>query len=519
MELNSAAYRVMIVDDEPILRTGIYHLCNWPEHGIEIVAQASNGQEALQYIDKVQPHVVITDIVMPVMDGVEFTKTMRRLHPEVKLVVLSSYSEFDYVREVFKYGVTDYLLKPKVTAEELVPLIQSLCGDVSLDDARQKPIPNDPSLILAGLLTNEENEDSPAWQELRPTYPHDQFRMLRTNIELLLSATKLTQGEVEQTLLGLAGSHLSAFVMTPVFLKNECLILINYHSDDSKLAVQRLREFAQAAKQELGSIIFIQSYSFGSFSLLKEKHEGLTADMGRLFYFPQQPVVPESDIKLDEPKLSFDHNEFADSLRMLAVSKAHSQLKAFYSDIQKTQAYDEYSLKRLTQNLIYTVTSTLEHLKLPLPALGLSRLKLFKEIDHAFDIEELESMVGRFFGELEESVHRHTDQQQSFILSKIYDYVNENYASDITLSALADELHLNYSYLSTYFKQRTNENLTAFINRVRVDKAKELLLNHELSISEISRMTGFSEHNYFSKVFKKITGMTPVEYRNHIFQH
>ncbi|MNE86168.1 HTH-type transcriptional regulator YesS [compost metagenome] len=83
---------------------------------------------------------------------------------------------------------------------------------------------------------------------------------------------------------------------------------------------------------------------------------------------------------------------------------------------------------------------------------------------------------------------------------------------------MASSLHLNYTYLSSYFKQRTHENLTSYISRVRTDKAKELLSDQELSVSEISRLTGFSDHNYFSKVFKKMTGMTPVEYRNQITQ-
>lgn len=147
-----ATYRVMIVDDEAILRTGILHLCNWSEYGIEIVAQAANGQEALQLIEAADPHVVITDIVMPVMDGVELTKTMRAQYPDIKIVVLSSYSEYNYVREVFKYGVTDYLLKPRVSATELVSLIQSLCSNMNLNSPGGRPARKDPALMLGRWL-------------------------------------------------------------------------------------------------------------------------------------------------------------------------------------------------------------------------------------------------------------------------------------------------------------------------------------------------------------------------------
>jgi len=156
-------------------------------------------------------------------------------------------------------------------------------------------------------------------------------------------------------------------------------------------------------------------------------------------------------------------------------------------------------------------------MKQPVAELGSSKLKLFKKIDLAYNIKELEAIMQQFLQDLK-SILPGADQQHSHTLQQIYTYVHDNYANDISLSEMADTLHLNYSYLSSYFKQRTRENLTSYINRVRTDKAKELLLDHRLSVSEISRLTGFSDHNYFSKVFKKMTGMTPVEYRNQISQ-
>lgn len=517
MEERSTTYRVMIVDDEAILRTGMLHLCNWSEYGIEIVAQASNGQEALQYIEQVHPHVVITDIVMPIMDGVEFSKMMRMQYPEIKLVVLSSYSEFDYVREVFKYGVTDYLLKPKVSAPELISLIHSLCSNMNLVDVGFNPI-NDPALVLGSLLGSEGNDDAEAWSKLQEHFTSNHFRMIKASTSLLLSKTKWTQSQMEQILIELAEEELSSFNYVCVFLKNECLLLINYESEQAEQVLSSLYRFTQKAKQSLSYMMFVLSNAFEELIDMKKKHEQLTLCLGKLFYFYQQSCIPEREIHLETDKINFDHTQFTTSLRILALDKAIDQLKAFFLSIQENQDYDEYSLKRFCQNLIYTVTSTLEQMKQPLTELSSSKLKIFKMIDLAFDINELEMILTQYLNELKAVIDRHTDPQSSIILNQIYEYVNDNYANEISLSELATQLHLNYSYLSTYFKQRTNENLTAFINRVRTDKAKDLLLNQELSISEISRLTGFSEHNYFSKVFKKMTGMTPVEYRNHISQ-
>lgn len=521
MEERSANYRVMIVDDEAILRTGMVHLCDWSVYGIEIVAQASNGLEALQYIDIVHPHVVITDIVMPIMDGVEFAKIMGKEHPDIKIVVLSSYSEFNYVREVFKYGVTDYLLKPKVAAGELISLIQSLCSGIDLSGQNPLSVNNDPALLLGQWLGSshieEDKRNEAAPQELVQRFEDELFVVAKASTGLLLMRTSYTQSQLEQILLGLASEHLRELNYALVFLKNECLLLVNYESNRSVEVLSALKRFADGASAALSYITFVLSNAFRKLQQTKEEHIRLTPYLGKLLYFTGQTLVHEDDITIQSEKADFNQEHFTAALRSFSIDEAGAQLETLFSENTAVMAYDEYSLKRLCQNLIYTIMSTLEQLKLPVTELSSSKLKLFKKIDLAYDIEELKGIMLQFLQNLREILPG-AEQQQSPILQQIYAYVHKNYANEISLSEMADSLHLNYSYLSSYFKQRTGENLTSYINRVRTDKAKELLLDHKLSVSEISRLTGFSDHNYFSKVFKKMTGMTPVEYRHQISQ-
>lgn len=518
MDKHSAAYRVMIVDDEAILRTGILHLCNWSEYGIEIVAQAANGQEALQQIKAVQPHVVITDIVMPVMDGVELTKEMRSQHPDIKIVVLSSYSEFNYVREVFKYGVTDYLLKPKISAAELISLIQTLCSNIDLTNPSHLPVKKDAALMLGQWLDSDAAFDGKedAGLELHQHFKLEHFMIAKASTNLLLSRTKWTQSQMERIIIDLASEHLLGLEYCSVFLKNEVLLLLNFNSSQSVEVIAALKRFAEHTKETLKFISFVLSRTFDPFSSIKSEHQRLTAYLGKLLYFTEQTLVPEHEMMISGEKTNFDELQFASALRTFSMDEATSMLKALFSEIQCNHSYDEYSLKRLCQNLIYTTISTMEQLKQPVAELGSSKLKLFKMIDLAFDIRELESIMMQFLEKVKRIAQRN-DYQQSIILHQVYEYVNRNYANEISLSEMANSLHLNYTYLSSYFKQRTGENLTSYINRVRTDKAKELLLDQALSVSEISRITGFSDHNYFSKVFKKMTGMAPIEYRHQIY--
>lgn len=514
---STTTYRIMIVDDEVILRSGIVHLCNWSDYGIEFVAQAANGQEALALIEAHSPHVVITDIVMPVMDGVELTKNIKKMYPHIKIVVLSSYSEFNYVREVFKYGVTDYLLKPTVSAEELIALIQSLCSDLDLPASNDEPIKFNRSLVLSQWLnqaaTLDQTLDNATIEELKGQFPFPNFHMIKASTNLILMRTSYSQSQIEQMILQNAQTYLSEHHYTVVFLKNELLVLSNYDLSQEELVQSAISQFTNEIQNIFSYISFVSAQPFQQFENILPQHERITPYLGKLFYFPGQPIVNESKILLAGEKVDFDLNTFTTMLRMFALDDACKMLTSFFDEVKQGQAYDDYSLKRICQNIVYTATSTLEQYKRLESGGTSSKLKQFKSIDLTHDIAELEQVMTLFISELQ-SASTQGDQQHSILLHQIYEYVQHNYANDISLTEMANHLHMNYSYLSSYFKQRTGENLTTYINRIRVEEAKKLLLDLNLSVSEVSAMTGFSEHNYFSKVFKKITGFTPLEFRN-----
>lgn len=517
MNGNDTSYRIMIVDDEAILRTGVYHLCNWKEFGIEVAGGASNGEEALQLIPQLQPHVVFTDVVMPVMDGVEFAKAMQKQYPHIKVVVLSSYSEFEYVRETFKYGVTDYLLKPKVSAPELVSLIHTLCADIpshSSAGLSQKE-ESDSGILITRLLSNFGDEQESLLTKLSTQLTHSHYRMLKSSSTLMLSKTELTQAEIERSIISIAENHLTGVHYACFFQKEECSLLINYDQADEEQVFPAVDLFTREVKKTLPYLTFVLSNSFTALSDLQACNDKLVQALGKIIYFTQKSWITETEIQWNPTKAALDSSALTTAITSNNVSQGCSLLKAFFQEVKQTQAYDDYSLKRLCQNMIYTIFNTIEQLQVNSTQLNSSKIRLFKSIDLASSIDELEQILIELLHDIEVKLNEQGDRRNKILLQRIYSYVDQNYDQDISLSELARQLHLNYSYLSSYFKQQTNENLTAYINRIRVEKAKKLLTDWNLSISEISRLTGFSEHNYFSKVFKKLTGQTPAEYRNH----
>lgn len=507
------AYRVMIVDDEAIFRTGLTHLHDWKQEGIEIIAQAANGTEALELMDKARPHVVITDIMMPVMDGIELVKNLRNHYPHVKIIILSSFSEFELVREVFKYGVHDYLLKPKVTAQELVELIHTLCGDLFVEHETSAPILKDPSLLIGQWLEQEYELAAQEKAELMNIFQYNTFGMLIANVANAEVVPNHTSYELEQYMLQRGAEAFAGQAYSIVFTK-QCVIVIWNSDDEHIFAMQTAQQqFVERVREAYHELIFVSSQHIHSIDELKPAYQVLLQCLQKTIYFAGKSIVEQERIIRENTDIPFDHEAFANALKWLTFKQAEEQLRQYFTDLNKEQAQDEYSVKRFIQHIIYTVMSTLEHLKLPITEQSMEKLKWFKRIDLAATTVQLEDIVESFLQNVQTQFNAQHDTNESNVLNMIIDHIHENYQYDISLSELADKFHMNYSYLSWYFKHRTNENLTAYINKVRIEKAKELLMYSDDSISQISSKIGFSEHNYFSKVFKKFTGMTPIEYR------
>ena len=118
--------RVLIVDDEYIMRQGLKYMIDWEQEGYTIVGEATNGSEALKLIDRLQPHIIICDIVMPLMDGVDFSEVLHKLYPQIQIIILSGYDNFEYVKRTLMNGAADYILKPTLNREELIRILQKV---------------------------------------------------------------------------------------------------------------------------------------------------------------------------------------------------------------------------------------------------------------------------------------------------------------------------------------------------------------------------------------------------------
>lgn len=504
-------FKLLIVDDELILRNGFKYLCDWNSYGFNIVGEAASGEEALVLIEELNPHIVIVDIVMPLMNGIDFTKVVQERYPHIKVIILSSFSEFDYVREAFKYGAVDYLLKPQLKSEQLINLLTKISTELREHDLSQR-LPFNPSQLLKSILIDKNNSHGDL-EELSSYMDQSIFILIKSSLQNIPQQEK---ENVKDKLSKIVEAHLNRYQYIEVCSDREYYLLVNISptvEDDLYASLSILND---ALNKELNSIKFIVSSTFKTVQELEKINEQLTSKIGRLFYFWNESVVFEKTVKINDGiqgEFEFDMSQLIKLIKGFHMDEAKKYIEYYFENIKFRRLYDEYDFKRLVQNIIYNIINTSSTLGFDVSHINRGKIKLFKEIDQCHDVNNILNKINVLLNEISDLMNQQIERKNSIILEKVIQYVEEHYNEDITLSDIADKLHINYYYLSTYFKNQTSENLTTYINRIKIEKAQKLLRDSQDTIAEISKIVGFSDHNYFSKVFKKHVGMTPSMYR------
>ncbi|WP_168123077.1 response regulator transcription factor [Paenibacillus sp. HB172176] len=515
--------KVLIVDDELLIRQGIKHFMNWENEGFHIVGEASNGKEALERIEELQPHIVITDIVMPVMDGEELTKQIKQSYPDIEVIVLSSFGEFDYVRSTFQQGVADYILKPKLDMQHLLTVLRMTAERISSLQAGVKEPDIRPSLdrYLEGLLNGfEPNAEKEA--EWKAALPFDRFWLV--GIDLRSSSGKKAEGGLTKTiaaqrlkdgLLQRLEGRSAAIYELP---NEESLVafMINANKLEAAFLQNEVRQIPgwMAIEEEFRYPVAL-SADFGSLSELAGMYrDSLLACMNYFFYLPELRVLLADDLPARPEALeSFHLNQFTEQFKREHFKEAFDDLRSHVEEMTRQYTMDVFEFKSFLGNIIFNITVLLGNMEYDVGELEKGKYRYFKGIEDAVQADEAAAKLEAFVNEAKACIAGKAAKSNQANMKRLLAYIEEHYADAITLTEMAKHFHFNPSYLSNYFSMHNEEGFVEYVHKVRIGKAEELLRKGEATISEISGMVGFSDHSYFCKVFKKQTGSSPSKYR------
>lgn len=498
-------YKVLIVDDEAAIQRGLAKLIPWDELGLSLAGFADNGNEALLRVREAWPDIVLTDVKMPGMDGLELIRELSALRPELRAVVISGYDEFAYVKEAMRYRVDNYLLKP-IDRDEL---IQTLAGIAEqLDRQRKAPEAEDRlmELLLWRLFRRQIDErelmDRLAFmgmeRELHP--PYRLCRLISPDAEALAGARQS---------LARAGGAFHQRMCAPE-AEHGALnwVACGFPGDG---AGERLASGALQALRHNGLITFgrpvrrlieiADSYddavSMGEFRLLGIRDQ--------ILWYADEP-----NRRTEAPKLAISPDQLLRCMetgdRAGAFREIDAAVQEILADGDPTAIAGAFMI--LTAGCIHHARVT----NLPVEAL-LGSMRPFDEVralagqDAISYPEWLKELVRRMLDARQEARHGPRD-------GRILSYIHEHYQRDLSLSSLSQRFALSPAYLGTLIKAATGELFSVYLNRYRIERAKEKLAGTNESASVIGKSVGFHDANYFYKVFFKYTGCYPTAYRN-----
>lgn len=500
--------RIMIIDDEFIMRQGIRFMMKWEEEGYEIAGEASNGKEALDLIPALRPHIILCDIAMPIMNGLDFIKIVHREYPDIKLIVLSGYDNFEYVREALLNGAADYVLKPTLNPEELLKIVSTAAKKIPNLELGRKEFSSIDNMMEC-YLTGEVSEFDVSMEEFWNVFPHSCFRIfilpLFNRDSSQVNMSSVLYEKTEKFLKGLS------YCKNLKFLKNQetLYVVFNYDVKDEEQIKNDLSAF-------MGQMGLLAEHVIGTLGKRHTRLEDVKAEFGADGFMERESFYNrgihlyeiKNGVSIGPSAERFDYRRFTAAI---GAGRYHEAVSLFRDYITKSvqNQMPEFKLKNQTKNLLYNLIGSLENHVQELEAI---RSEYFMKIEQAAYCDNFMKVYEEMLSKLE-AVIGDQKENQDIYLKKILGYIQVHYAEELNLQSLAETFNFSYSYLSAYFNQHASEGFSEYLNRVRIQKACDFLENSRMSIAQVSSAVGYSDHSYFCRVFKKITGSTPSVYR------
>ena len=533
-------YKIVIVDDDILIRKGIRNVIRWKDLECEICAEASSGEEALKVIEEVKPDIVITDIKMPNMDGIELIDRIKRTIPQCKIVILTAYREFEYAQRAIKIGAFDFLLKP-TKVEDIINVIKKAINEIKKEKTIVEELEKINSILKEKLPVLREN-----------FLFNVIFEMIQNEDEILQMAS-LYEIEIGSFLMILAecttreekGKHNThlyllgisnmlndflnhSYTIYSIYLNNsQAVYIINSKKEVEKKDENELFELLNQLKKaavecfNIDLTLVVSTWGNGIVQL-PEKYKECIDAINYRFYFDEEDIIYYKDLShffmyMDDRKLKNLKNEILLSVRYGNFTNINKLLLELEETLKKTKTDKQYIL-----NFYYLLLIEVNMIKAQLSsAINTSNnSEVFENIDYLNEItrcknlSELSNILRTSIQRTIEEVQNHNLNKMGSLVKKVIDYIKENYhLNDISLSDISEKFFVSPSYLSRLFKKETGKNLSDFINEYRIEKAKQLLLTTDLKTYEVADRVGIPDPHYFSRLFKRYTGYSPSEYK------
>jgi two-component system response regulator YesN len=521
-------WKVLLVDDEIDIREGLTQLIDWEALGFTVAAKASNGKEALEALESRALHLVIADISMPVMTGLELIKEMRARGLSQSVIILSAYNDFEYLKEALKYRVENYLLKP-VDDDELTATLLQVKEDIRQDLAVSMQEKENLNILRSKILNRLVTRNiSPS--EFSNKADFLQIDLTAVSYRVILVELENVRDVFERT--GEPAEHWKLFSA-----QNVCAEIMGAYADGIWFedALQRLVFIAKqhvsgepadyhAAADEIKAALkrFVKepaSVIIGpEVRGVREIHASYSEALKLLeykFYLGREATISEQRIPARAETIDMEIEGRIRELEqfILAGDEASCQevTRCIYDSFKEHAKISKSFVHHATFEILMSALRLIREAHGDVTQVLERPERLYEDILSHKTIDDMRGFLDGTLKQILDYLSHLRQKRPPKVVLNVLNYMKDNYNKEITLKQAAETVFVNAGYLGKLFKKETGYSFHDYLNKIRIDKARELLLTTNHYVYQVSEMVGYKDYNYFHRTFKKWTGRSPSE--------
>ncbi|RJX37508.1 response regulator [Paenibacillus pinisoli] len=527
---------VLLVDDEPIVKIALRTMMDWEELGFSICGTASDGIEALALVKELQPDIIITDLKMPNMNGLQLIRELNELEYKGKIIVASNFGEYELVREALLLGAVDYMLKISIKTETLIEQLQKTAKllkeqQVTLQEQETREqvlrsnLKSVKNTMLKEYFTNPYSEADEVFehQEIHWNFLNRACYLFYINLEgaSLKAAQKisLTLSFIENMILDLIESEQDAEVIQAeahsilVLIEKERLHLCGFEPQGFAQRIQKLIRMYMTMEP-----VIVYSPEICGYPEAKEAYAACK-DAIDINFYEEHSLICSNDIKLKHDIEFANYVDFSNAILRLLYEEDHVSIARLLTDFVEQAKHNGVHPAAL-KSFVY---KCLDYLPLCDPKLKIKNPEEYEanwskileckssETLLAFTMAALEEL--RLWTEISSVQNVPVTRKE---IAEVVQYIGSRYQDKITLEMIADHVNFSENYLCRVFRDQMGVSLIHYLNTVRMNKAAELIMKGHTYIKEIAALVGIGDQFYFSRMFKKQFGVSPTDYKSHV---
>ncbi len=530
-------YKILIVDDEAVVREGIRDNIDWDRHGYTLVGDCENGLEAMEAVDRFVPDVVLTDICMPFMDGMELSKYISEKYPHTRIVILTGFEEFEYAHQAVKLKAWDFILKP-ITSEELRKVLDKIKAGLDEEKAEKDDISRLKTQLRESLpLLKERFLNNFVCGNLNKSELKERFQYFNLKLSGAAFVSMIaeiddykalarSEADIDGQLFSFAVFNISEEIAgaegNSIVFQNRndrtVIILSADNMDDlSEKALKTAEDIKQAIERFMGFTVTIGIGAVVShIEEIALSYEKSLSALDYRFLLGRNQVINVNDMERSSGNVIYNRN-----LEKRLISEIKSGSGANIAEIlEKIINYLEESYVSMhkchvyMQQLVVSLLNLLDELDISDEDIFKNETSPFTEINMLKTLNDMKNWFHKICKDICAAVALKRNDFCEDIVIKAKEYIYSSYNNeDISLNSICKHLLISTSYFSLIFKNATGETFIEFLSKVRIEKAMELLKGTTLKTYEVAEKIGYSDPHYFSMVFKRLSGVTPTEYR------